>query len=89
MAGLLLIFINLILTFRDTLQSPESLADTTRNLPQQNLTTLAKVLHGVIGGSADLASSNMTLLKMFGYFQKDTPGAMLDLELQTLFQTIH
>jgi transketolase len=28
---------------------------------------------GLIGGSADLASSNMTLLKMYGDFQKDTP----------------
>ncbi|MBA0772376.1 hypothetical protein Gotri_007766 [Gossypium trilobum] len=28
---------------------------------------------GFLGGSADLASSNMTLLKMYGNFQKDTP----------------
>jgi len=37
------------------------------------LNALAKVVPGLIGGSADLASSNMTLLKMFGDFQKDTP----------------
>ncbi|KAJ6344347.1 hypothetical protein OIU76_005966 [Salix suchowensis] len=53
--------------------TPESPADATRNLSQQNLNALAKVLPGFLGGSADLASSNMTLLKMFGDFQKDTP----------------
>ncbi|KAF8369509.1 hypothetical protein HHK36_032473 [Tetracentron sinense] len=53
--------------------TPESPADATRNLSQQCLNALAKVLPGLIGGSADLASSNMTLLKMFGDFQKDTP----------------
>ncbi|XP_020113482.1 transketolase, chloroplastic [Ananas comosus] len=53
--------------------TPESSADATRNLSQQCLNALAKVLPGLIGGSADLASSNMTLLKMFGDFQKDTP----------------
>ncbi|RVW35255.1 Transketolase, chloroplastic [Vitis vinifera] len=44
-----------------------------RNLSQQCLNALAKVLPGLLGGSADLASSNMTLLKMFGDFQKGTP----------------
>ncbi|KAL3356192.1 hypothetical protein AABB24_017063 [Solanum stoloniferum] len=53
--------------------TPESPADATRNLSQQNLNALAKVLPGFLGGSADLASSNMTLLKMFGDFQKNTP----------------
>ncbi|KAG6435667.1 hypothetical protein SASPL_100542 [Salvia splendens] len=53
--------------------TPESPADATRNLSQTNLNALAKVLPGLIGGSADLASSNMTLLKMFGDFQKNTP----------------
>ncbi|RWW21401.1 hypothetical protein GW17_00014451 [Ensete ventricosum] len=53
--------------------TPESPADATRNLSQQNLNALAKVLPGLLGGSADLASSNMTLLKMFGDFQKGTP----------------
>ncbi|WOK98105.1 hypothetical protein Cni_G06815 [Canna indica] len=53
--------------------TPESPADATRNLSQQNLNALANVLPGLLGGSADLASSNMTLLKMFGDFQKGTP----------------
>ncbi|CAI9765185.1 unnamed protein product [Fraxinus pennsylvanica] len=53
--------------------TPEAPADATRNLSQQNLNALAKVLPGLLGGSADLASSNMTLLKMFGDFQKNTP----------------
>ncbi|KAF5201173.1 Transketolase protein [Thalictrum thalictroides] len=53
--------------------TPESPADATRNLSQQCLNALAKVLPGLIGGSADLASSNMTLMKMFGDFQKNTP----------------
>lgn len=52
----------------------ESPADATRILSQQCLNALAKVLPGLLGGSADLASSNMTLLKMFGDFQKDTPA---------------
>ncbi|CAL9167777.1 unnamed protein product [Musa hybrid cultivar] len=51
----------------------ESPADATRNLSQQCLNALAKVLPGFLGGSADLASSNMTLLKTFGDFQKGTP----------------
>ncbi|KAH7432769.1 hypothetical protein KP509_07G039000 [Ceratopteris richardii] len=53
--------------------TPESAGDATRNLSQACLNALAKVLPGLLGGSADLASSNMTLLKMFGDFQKDTP----------------
>ncbi|CAI8601552.1 unnamed protein product [Vicia faba] len=53
--------------------TPETPADATRNLSQANLNALAKVLPGLIGGSADLASSNMTLLKSFGDFQKATP----------------
>ncbi|KAK1303483.1 hypothetical protein QJS10_CPB11g00455 [Acorus calamus] len=53
--------------------TPESPGDATRNLSQQCLNALAKVLPGLLGGSADLASSNMTLLKMFGDFQKSTP----------------
>ncbi|GLJ29304.1 hypothetical protein SUGI_0577790 [Cryptomeria japonica] len=54
--------------------TPESPADATRNLSQQCLNALARVLPGFLGGSADLASSNMTLLKMFGNFQKNTPA---------------
>ncbi|KAL6124410.1 hypothetical protein ACLB2K_076922 [Fragaria x ananassa] len=53
--------------------TPEVPADATRNLSQANLNALAPVLPGLIGGSADLASSNMTLMKMFGDFQKGTP----------------
>ncbi|GAB4825984.1 Transketolase, chloroplastic [Ancistrocladus abbreviatus] len=53
--------------------TPESPADATRNLSQQCLNALVKVLPGLLGGSADLASSNMTLLKMYGDFQKATP----------------
>ncbi|KAI3971361.1 hypothetical protein MKX01_008205 [Papaver californicum] len=53
--------------------TPEIPADATRNLSQTCLNALAPVLPGLIGGSADLASSNMTLMKMFGDFQKATP----------------
>ncbi|MCO5562784.1 hypothetical protein L7F22_016416 [Adiantum nelumboides] len=53
--------------------TPESAGDATRNLSQTCLNALVKVLPGLLGGSADLASSNMTLLKMFGDFQKNTP----------------
>ncbi|MCO5603398.1 hypothetical protein L7F22_057548 [Adiantum nelumboides] len=54
--------------------TPEMPGDATRNLSQTCLNALAKVVPGLIGGSADLASSNMTLLKMFGDFQKNTPS---------------
>lgn len=54
--------------------TPEIPGDATRNLSQQCLNALAKVLSGLIGGSADLASSNMTLLKTYGDFQKETPA---------------
>ncbi|CAN1308091.1 Transketolase, chloroplastic [Linum perenne] len=47
--------------------------DATRGLSQQNLNALADVLPALVGGSADLASSNLTLLKKSGNFQKDTP----------------
>jgi transketolase len=53
--------------------TPESSPDATRNLSQKCLNALAKVIPGFLGGSADLATSNMTLLKMFGDFQRDTP----------------
>jgi transketolase len=43
-------------------------------LSQTNLNALAKVLPGLLGGSADLASSNMTLLKAYGNFQSETPA---------------
>lgn len=51
----------------------DSPADATRILSQIVLNALARVLPGLVGGSADLASSNMTLMKMFGDFQKATP----------------
>jgi transketolase len=53
---------------------PEDKGDATRNHSQTMLNKLAPVLSGLIGGSADLAPSNMTLMKMFGDFQKDTPA---------------
>ncbi|KAL2487295.1 Transketolase-1 [Abeliophyllum distichum] len=34
---------------------------------------LQRLYLGLLGGNSDLASSNTTLLKMFGYFQKNTP----------------
>merc|ERR1719253_2512639 len=37
------------------------------------LNALGSAIPGLLGGSADLAPSNMTLMKMFGDFQKDTP----------------
>lgn len=54
--------------------TPEDAGDATRNLSQRCLNALARTLPGLIGGSADLASSNMTLMKMFGDFQKSTPA---------------
>ncbi len=36
------------------------------------LNALASVVPGFLGGSADLAPSNMTLMKAFGDFQKDS-----------------
>lgn len=54
--------------------TPETPGDASRNLSQACLNALARVLPGLLGGSADLASSNMTLLKMYGDFQKTTPA---------------
>jgi transketolase len=42
----------------------------TRQHSQTMLNALAPVLPGLVGGSADLAPSNLTLMKMFGDFQK-------------------
>ncbi|CAN6179550.1 unnamed protein product [Urochloa humidicola] len=53
--------------------TPESPEVATRNLSQQCLNALAQVLPGFLGGSADLASSSMTLLKEFGNFQNSSP----------------
>ena len=49
---------------------PEDKADSTRNHSGKCLNALAGVLPELIGGSADLASSNMTLLKGEKDFQK-------------------
>lgn len=46
----------------------------TRLHSQTMLNALAPAIPGFLGGSADLAPSNMTLMKMFGDFQKDTPA---------------
>jgi transketolase len=50
--------------------TPEDKALATRQHSQTMLNALAPVIPGLIGGSADLASSNLTLMKMFGDFQK-------------------
>ena len=46
----------------------------TRLHSQTMLNALAPAIPGFLGGSADLAPSNMTLMKMYGDFQKDTPA---------------
>uniref|UniRef100_A0A061SE44 transketolase n=1 Tax=Tetraselmis sp. GSL018 TaxID=582737 RepID=A0A061SE44_9CHLO len=52
--------------------TPEDKGLATRLHSQTMLNAIAPTLPGLIGGSADLAPSNMTLMKMFGDFQKDT-----------------
>ena len=52
--------------------TPEDKGLATRLHSQTMLNALAPVIPGVIGGSADLAPSNMTLMKMFGDFQKNS-----------------
>jgi len=54
--------------------TPEDKPLGSRMYSQANLNALAGVLPGFVGGSADLAPSNMTLMKAFGDFQKDTPN---------------
>ncbi len=46
----------------------------TRLHSQTMLNALAPAIPGFVGGSADLAPSNMTLMKMFGDFQKHSPA---------------
>ena len=46
----------------------------TRIHSQTMLNALGSAIPGFVGGSADLAPSNMTLMKQFGDFQKDTPA---------------
>ncbi|KAJ7191526.1 hypothetical protein O6H91_Y523200 [Diphasiastrum complanatum] len=48
-------------------------ADATRGYSEKCLNALAKVLPGLIGGSADLASSNKVYLKEYEDFQHETP----------------
>ena len=50
--------------------TPESKKDATRNQSGATLNAIAGVLPELIGGSADLAPSNKTLLKSSGDFQK-------------------
>eukprot|EP01025_Chloroclados_australasicus_P012978 TRINITY_DN1619_c0_g1_i1.p1 TRINITY_DN1619_c0_g1~~TRINITY_DN1619_c0_g1_i1.p1 ORF type:complete len:748 (-),score=94.18 TRINITY_DN1619_c0_g1_i1:279-2402(-) len=50
--------------------TPEDKGLATRAHSQTMLNALAPALPGLIGGSADLAPSNLTLMKMFGDFQK-------------------
>ncbi|MDL5053421.1 transketolase [Oscillatoria laete-virens NRMC-F 0139] len=50
--------------------TPEEKGDATRNHSGKCLNALAGVIPELIGGSADLAPSNMTLLKSSGDFQK-------------------
>lgn len=51
----------------------EDKPDATRNASGIVLNKLAKILGNFVGGSADLASSNMTIMKGFGDFAKETP----------------
>jgi len=50
--------------------TPESKADATRNQSGATINAIANVLPEFIGGSADLAPSNKTLMKCSGDFQK-------------------
>jgi len=52
--------------------TPEDSGVATRIHSQTMLNALGSAIPGFIGGSADLAPSNMTLMKQFGDFQKDT-----------------
>jgi transketolase len=52
--------------------TPEDKADATRNHSGKVLNAIAGALPELFGGSADLASSNKTLIKGAGNFQKDS-----------------
>lgn len=54
--------------------TPEDKGIATRLHSQTMLNALSATIPGFWGGSADLAGSNMTLMKAFGDFQKDTPA---------------
>lgn len=51
--------------------TPEDPGIATRQHSQTMLNAVAPEIPGFMGGSADLAGSNLTLMKMFGDFQKD------------------
>lgn len=53
---------------------PEDKEMATRQHSNTMLNVLAPVLPGLIGGSADLAPSNLTLMKISGDFQKNSPA---------------
>lgn len=48
-------------------------AKATRQISQTMLNVIAPLLPSFVGGSADLAGSNLTIMKGFGDFQKQTP----------------
>lgn len=52
--------------------TPEDKGDATRNHGGKVLNEIAKVLPQLVGGSADLFTSNKTLMKGLGNFQKDS-----------------
>lgn len=45
----------------------------TRKISEMMLNTIAPAVPGFVGGSADLAGSNLTIMKGYGNFQKNTP----------------
>jgi len=45
----------------------------TRKLSETMINAIAPAVPSFVGGSADLAGSNLTIMKGFGNFQKDTP----------------
>jgi hypothetical protein len=55
--------------------TPEDKQLATRQYSNIMLNALAPVLPGLVGGSADLASSNLTLMKCSGDFQKGERGS--------------
>ena len=63
---------------------PEDKGLATRLHSQTMLNALAGVLPGFLGGSADLAPSNMTLMKAYGDFQKGQYQVQPDLLTSSL-----
>lgn len=54
--------------------TPEDKGLATRQHSNAMINALGDALPGFLGGSADLAPSNLTLMKQFGDFQKNTPA---------------